>query len=367
MVNSTRKRSRTNALDRDESICEALCRWFDASHRKLPFREGKDAYGTWVSEMMLQQTQVKTVIPYFERWMQLFPNVTALANAPESAILSAWQGLGYYSRARNLHRTAKILVEEYDARLPSEPSQLVLLPGIGRYTAGAISSIAYDRAEPVVDGNVIRVLTRLDALHGDPRKKPLDEALWARAKTLVLRSDPSRFNQGLMELGALICTPKNPACSQCPLLPHCRAYPAGLIETLPELPQRKKVEVRHVVVLYVRRGNQVLLRQQPDDSAHWTKLYVMPFAETQSSTPAALLKSARSLACAIDPKAKLSTNVPLLTLRYPITRFRFTASVFALERLTRPSRYGTYIAIANLDRFAVPAPHRKLLERLLPR
>ena len=364
MVSPSRKRHSSISANRDERIVAELCTWFDATHRELPFRQGKNAYGTWVSEIMLQQTQVKTVIPYFERWMRRFPNVSTLATASEAEVLSVWQGLGYYSRARNLHRAAKLIVAEHGARLPNTPTELLRLPGIGRYTAGAIVSIAYDRPEPIVDGNVIRVLTRLDALHGDPRKQPLSEALWARAKALVESSDPSRFNQGLMELGALVCTPKNPTCSLCPLLKHCRGHTEGLVARLPELPKRAKAETRRVIVLYARRSTGVFLRHQPEGATHWAKLFVLPYVETKAQSAAARLEDARTYANTLSSRARVIDEHPITTLRYPITRFRFEADVYAVTGITAGNASGRYYSVTDTKNLALPAPHRRLLTKL---
>jgi A/G-specific adenine glycosylase len=365
MVNTSRKRPLLPDVERDENIVSTLTHWFDRTHRSLPFREAKNAYGTWVSEIMLQQTQVKTVIPYFERWMKEFPTVKALANAKESAVLNVWQGLGYYSRARNLHRAAKVIVDNHDSQIPSDPQELLKLPGIGRYTAGAIASIAYDIPEPVVDGNVIRVLSRLDALRGDPRKKPLSEMLWSRAKALVELSDPSRFNQGLMELGALVCTPKNPNCSQCPLLKSCRAFPLGFVDTLPELPKRAKAVPRQVVVLFARRGQSVFLLQQPESAIHWSKLHVLPFIETDTQSEKMLLANAKEFARKLDKRITFVEETPITTIQYPITRFRFQAVVFAVTGSISTSR-GKYFPRNALTDIAMPAPHRRLINKLLP-
>jgi len=207
--------------------------------------------------MMLQQTQVRTVIPYFQSWMQRFPNVRALANADESDVLHAWQGLGYYSRARNLRRAAQEMLRVHDGRVPERVAELLALPGIGPYSAGAIASIAYGHAEPLVDGNVIRVLSRLFALRGDPNKAPLKAELWARARALVPAEAPGDFNQSLMELGATVCTPRAPRCAACPLASHCQALARDLVETLPELPKRSKATPVHVVSAIAMRGGRV--------------------------------------------------------------------------------------------------------------
>nr|MDQ2644694.1 A/G-specific adenine glycosylase [Myxococcota bacterium] len=217
-----------------------LLRWYDRTRRELPWRETRDPYAIWVSEVMLQQTQVKTVIPYFERWLARFPGVRELSRAEEAEVLHAWQGLGYYSRARALKRAAELVVERHGGQLPSKSSELTALPGIGPYSAGAIASIAYGERVPVVDGNVIRVLTRVFALRGDPAKAPLRRELWRRAEELVPAARPGDHNQALMELGATVCVPEKPRCGECPLSEHCRGYAGGLAARLPELAPRPK-------------------------------------------------------------------------------------------------------------------------------
>jgi A/G-specific adenine glycosylase len=351
-------------MKRDERLTTLLLSWFDAHHRKLPFRLEKNAYVTWISEIMLQQTQVKTMLPYFERWMARFPNLETLAHAEESDVLEAWQGLGYYSRGRNLHRTAQLLVKERRATLPESPEELLKLPGIGRYTAGAIASIAYGRPVPAVDGNVIRVICRVDAIHGDPKRDPTEGQVWQRAAALVSRADPGRLNQALMELGALICTPKRPACGHCPLLANCRGRKLGLVERLPEVTKAKPPEPRHVVIVYSRRGKDVLLGHQPESAPHWAHLHVMPYVEVTGETTDERRKIAIEGFREVLPSLKLVKSQLVATHRYPITRFRFLAEVYATGPLERaPSTY-QYVSLTKATRLALPAPHRKLLERL---
>ena len=233
-----------------------LLRWYRRNRRDLPWRRTRDPYGVWVSEIMLQQTQVNAVLPYYRRFLQRFPNVRALAKAPEETVLSVWSGLGYYRRARALHRAAREVVDRYGGRVPADPETLRSLPGIGRYTAGAIASIAHGREEPVVDGNVRRVLSRLVGSAGN------DEAeLWGVATDLVRGSAPGDLNQALMELGALVCTPRSPECEGCPLRSGCAAYAAGSPEAFPERVKARPTERVRVAVAVVRRNGRVLLER----------------------------------------------------------------------------------------------------------
>jgi A/G-specific adenine glycosylase len=222
-----------------------LLPWYRRARRRLPWRavdEAPDPYRVWVSELMLQQTRVETVIPYFVRFLERFPDVRRLAAAPEEEVLALWAGLGYYSRARSLHRAARALVEERSGLFPDDVESWMALPGVGRYTAGAIVSIAFGKPAPILDGNVARVLTRLYGLRGDPRAGTLNRELWRTAERILPRRSISDFNQALMELGALVCTPRSPRCLVCPLREDCAAHREGLQEILPELRARAKIE-----------------------------------------------------------------------------------------------------------------------------
>lgn len=223
---------------------QELLAWFAQHQRDLPWRHTYDPYQVWVSEIMLQQTQVKTVLPYFERWMKALPTIEAVARASEERILKLWEGLGYYTRARNLHKAAKVIVEKHNGKFPQNLTDIRALPGIGRYTAGAIASIVFNQAEPIVDGNVIRVLARWTNFRKNTRDKKNLESIWSQAKALIPKSDARNFNQALMEFGALVCTPKNPACEKCPLQSVCKAYKAGTVDSLPNRgPSTRKIAI----------------------------------------------------------------------------------------------------------------------------
>lgn len=246
-------------------LAETIVAHFRAVQRDLPWRKRDDAYGIWVSEIMLQQTRVQTVIPYYERWLERFPTVEALAEAPLDDVLEHWAGLGYYSRARNLHRGAKEVVASYDGALPRDTAGLQKIPGIGRYTAGAIASMAYGTRAAVVDGNVIRVLARIYEVDEDAKSTAGKKRLWALAEELVPADAPGDFNQGLMELGALTCTPTNPACLLCPVREHCGAHANGTVDRYPVLPKRKKNADKPLldhVAVWAQRGARVLLARR---------------------------------------------------------------------------------------------------------
>ena len=245
-------------------ISSSLLTWYDANARVLPWRGFHDAYRTWVSEAMLQQTRVETVLSYYERFLSRFPDLPALAAAPEADVLKEWEGLGYYSRARNLWKGARQVVTEYGGILPREPEKLRTLSGIGPYTAGAIASIAYDVPVPAVDGNVIRVLSRIFGIRSnaaDPENRRRIEAL---AASLVPAERPGDYNQAVMDLGATVCVPGTPDCGRCPLSACCDAFRAGDASDLPVLPKAKPQKVIPYAVLLIRSGGRVLMRQRTE-------------------------------------------------------------------------------------------------------
>lgn len=251
------------------SLRESLLGWFDEHQRQLPWRETDDPYAIWVSEIMLQQTQVITVKAYYERWMELFPDVETLALASIEEVLDAWAGLGYYRRAKFLHRGAQKVVDELDGEIPDSAKGLKKIPGIGPYTAGAIASIAYGEAAPLVDGNVERVFARLFAIAGDPKTNANQKTFWNIAGALVDPEAPGDFNQSLMELGATVCTPKKPTCLLCPVRSSCQGFATGDPTTFPATVKRtkqKKVSVASLVICIEDEGTRsVLLVRRPQD------------------------------------------------------------------------------------------------------
>lgn len=244
-----------------------LLRWYDEEHRPLPWRANPSEYKTVVSEIMLQQTQVAAVLPFFAAFIKKFPSFAALADAAEEDVLKAWSGLGYYRRARNLKRTAEIVVREHGGRLPKDPKALRALPGFGEYTVGAVASIALGLRQPLVDGNVRRVIARLAALAGDLTKSPGKEKLWAICETLVDPARPGDFNQGLMELGATVCRPQEPLCLVCPLFERCRARQLGRAEAYPQPVARQRLQKVREVAVALMRGDKFLVLQRGEEQS----------------------------------------------------------------------------------------------------
>jgi A/G-specific adenine glycosylase len=246
-------------------IAVRLLEWYNVYARSLPWRGHPDPYAVWVSEIMLQQTRVETVMPYFKKWMERFPSILALADASQEQVLSAWEGLGYYSRARNLHRAAQVLVAQYAGKLPQNVGALRRLPGIGPYTAGAIASIAFRADEAVLDGNVRRVLSRVFDVKSPARSPEGERILWELAAAHLPPGSAGQYNQALMDLGALICTPRSPDCDHCPLHPFCLARAKGIQEQRP-VPAAKTEQPHHTVTAAViRRNGHFLIARRPEN------------------------------------------------------------------------------------------------------
>jgi len=252
-------------------IRQTLLTWFRSGHRELPWRKERDPYAIWVSEIMLQQTRTETVKGYFSRFMERFPSVRTLATAPLDDVLALWSGLGYYSRARNLHKAAQQIVSLHDGRFPVEPAAIAALPGIGPYTAGAIRSIALGQDAPILDGNVIRVLSRLFLLDERPESASGKRRYWSLAEALLptatleaAQNDPGDLNQSLMELGATVCLPRRPLCLTCPVAEHCQARQAGNPEDYPKAKAQREVPSLRMVTLVLCHHDQVLMVRRPE-------------------------------------------------------------------------------------------------------
>lgn len=348
------------------SVTRRLLCWYDRARRDLPWRRTRDPYAVWVSEVMLQQTQVATVLGHYRRWMQRFPDVRALAAAEEADVLHAWQGLGYYSRARSLLSGARAVVERHGGRLPDEVAALRALPGIGPYSAGAIASIAFGKREPVVDGNVKRVLCRLHALRGDPSRAPLAGALWELARELVPDDRPGDLNQALMELGATICTPRAPRCDACPIADTCRARGEGSAGELPELPRRQPPERVRMVAAVICRARRVLVSRLPDAAPRWAGMWQFPNVELGSRE-----QPDAGAARAAEQWTGLAVEVSgrVAVVRHAVTRFRITLDAYRCRAVRGRARALGCDAVswrrpAELDQLALPSAHRRLADRL---
>lgn len=247
------------------SFVAPLLSWYQNNARDLPWRSNLSPYRTWVSEIMLQQTQVDTVIPYYERWMARFPDVFSLASADEQEVLSVWEGLGYYSRARNLHKSARIVVKDLDGHLPQTVAALRKLPGIGPYTAGAIAAIAFNSDEVAVDGNIRRVISRLFDIREPARSPEGEKKIWQLAEANLPEGSAGTFLQAMMDLGAICCTPKSPSCHVCPVADDCGARLLGVQEERPVRLPRRKIPHSTVTAAVIRRRGQVLIARRQED------------------------------------------------------------------------------------------------------
>jgi len=334
-----------------------LLGWFDAHRRPMPWREDPRPYRVWISEIMLQQTQVATVIPYYERFLERFPDLASLAAADEEEVLALWSGLGYYRRARNLHRAARLLLMERGGRMPADAAGLADLPGVGEYTAGAIASIAYGLPEPAVDGNQIRVLTRLHVLGGDPARQPLKGLLREHARELLDRGRPGDLNQALMELGASVCRPRSPLCEVCPVAAECRAREHGETENFPQGAARAETLELKLEVGLFRRGGKVLLcrGERPFLSGLWNLPYRVE--DGAGRFPA---ESWEDLG--LNPRGLVELGEDRVTItRHRILR-RAVGGDATLRAGERPAQY-RWTPAGQLDELGLPAFARKLLER----
>lgn len=264
------------------TFADALLRWFDHSGRKhLPWQQQRTPYRVWISEIMLQQTQVTTVIPYYERFMQRFPDVSALAAVPLDEVLHLWTGLGYYARARNLHRAAQIVMDQQGGQFPETHAELLALPGIGRSTAGAILALARDERHAILDGNVKRVLARYFAIHGYPGEKQIEAQLWSLAEACTPTARVADYTQAIMDLGATLCTRSKPRCGECPVQMQCLAYAQGLQAQLPTGKPKSIRPQREAFALVALNSQGAVLLEQRPPAGLWGGLWVCPQFDTQ--------------------------------------------------------------------------------------
>ncbi|OGP54739.1 MAG: A/G-specific adenine glycosylase [Deltaproteobacteria bacterium RBG_13_52_11b] len=339
------------------NIQQRLLRWFEKNKRELPWRKTRDPYAIWISEMMLQQTQVATVIPYYLKFLKLFPTVRHLARADLSDVLRVWEGLGYYSRARNLHKAARTVVILFNGKIPDNPEDLLSLPGVGRYTAGAILSIAFNRESPVLDGNVKRVLSRLYAIPGDPKERKIEERLWDISGSLIPKGNAHSFNQALMELGATICIPKEPLCLLCPLQQLCRARKQGNPESYPKKVSKKAIPHVEAVSAVIIKEGRVLLKHRPPRGL-LGGLWEFPNWEIEKGKD---LK--RSLKNHLKKEMALTAKVDGLvgTLKHTYSHFRLTLHVYYCQ-IPDGKASGKWVSARNLHHYPMSRLHRRIAQ-----
>ena len=356
---------RPDAAEDVAELRRRLLAWYRRNRRDLPWRRTRDPYAIFLSELMLQQTRVETVIPYYERFLARFPDVASLARAAQDDVLSLWAGLGYYGRARNLHRAARQVVREHAGALPGDARALRELPGVGRYTAGAVASIAFDHEEPAVDGNVTRVLARLRGIDGDVTSPAVIRRLWQEAEALARSRSPGAVNQGLMELGATLCTPRAPRCPACPWRQSCRAHRDGNAEALPvKKPKAAPRDVEAVAGVIERRGRWLVV-QRPARGL-LGGLWELPGGDCRAGEdPArALARSLRERLGLAIPGAQAQGHV-----EHAFTHLRLRLHVFrcgpAPGRVTRAELAAhRWLPPERIDTLPVGGPTRKALALL---
>jgi A/G-specific adenine glycosylase len=351
----------TFSVSEKATLRRRLLTWFRANQRDLPWRASRDPYAIWVSEVMLQQTQVSAVIPFFNRFLFRFPSIAELAQAHEQEVLKHWEGLGYYRRARHLHQAAQLIVREHEGIFPQKAVDASELPGMGRYTLGAVLSQAFDQRHPIVDANVARILCRLLAWTKELETKETQDWLWANAESLLPMKQVGDFNQALMELGQTICTTGQPSCLLCPLRDICRGHARGLAETLPK--RRAKTRQTQVTerAIILRKGKQVLLCQRTSDAVRWANMWEFPTSNS--------LLDANTL-CQELTGYHCSDARPIGSLEYGITRFKVTLEVIEAKYNGGRQQHDAYQKLVwvkpeQLADYPLSVPQRRLAQRFV--
>ena len=323
----------------------------------LPW-QGADAYRVWLSEIMLQQTQVATVIPYYRRFVSSFPNVSALAAATEEQVLTHWSGLGYYARGRNLHRAAQIVVEKFDGEFPREFDQIIELPGIGRSTAAAICALAYHERCAILDGNVKRVLSRYCGIEGWAGNKKVEEQLWQQAEALLPPKDVAIYTQSLMDMGATVCTRSRPKCAICPVQADCIALQAERINELPSPRPRKVVPEKHSTFLLLMHGNDILLEKRPG-SGIWGGLWCPPQVESENELTEYIQRNGM----------KICKQIELKEFTHTFTHFKLHITPLLIRVAQKPQQVqqagSEWLNVEEALQAAIPTPVRQVLKQLL--
>jgi A/G-specific adenine glycosylase len=356
------------------AINSNLLEWYQQNARDLPWRRTHDPYAVWVSEIMLQQTQVKTVLAYWKRWMLALPDIRALARAKPGRLHKLWEGLGYYTRVRNMQKAARLILATHQGEFPRQFDDVLALPGIGRYTAGAICSIAFNQPKPILDGNVIRVVSRLFGIAGDPHQKPTNADLWRVAEQLVQQASMtvhvsgntksgcprcSQLNQSLMELGALVCTPKQPRCEACPVARQCVARREDRVEELPGRRPRARSTALKFVAFVTEKDARFFVRQRPANSVN---AHLWEFPNVELASGEADLKAAARKALGYTPQGFQA----VCKFKHSITRYRITLDVLrVIGNGSGPTRRdGRWLGLKQLRRLAFTGAHKKILEQI---
>lgn len=343
-------------------ISQVIIKWYKKNKRDLPWRDSENPYLIWISEIILQQTRVNQGINYFYLFIEKFPDINSLARASIDEVLKIWQGLGYYSRARNMHYTAQQIVKQYNGKFPDNYNNLIKLKGVGEYTAAAIASIAFNKPEPVLDGNVFRVLSRLYGISESTQTSGGKKIFMKKALELILPEAPGLFNQAIMEFGALQCIPKKPDCLNCDLKLYCYAFQNDLVNKLPVKKQKIKQRNRFLHFLYIKYDNKTYIEQRKQNDI-WKLLYQFPVIETENTCSIELLKKNRQWQHLFNNTKITIKSIPKEKIHL-LTHQKLYAKFYMIE-IEEPNQFLTEnyleINIKNLKKYSVP----KLIDNYL--
>jgi A/G-specific adenine glycosylase len=345
------------SISQKGKIQTQLLQWFKKKGRNLPWRKTRDPYAIWVSEIMLQQTQVATVIPYYQRFLKSFPTIRHLAKTDLSKVLKVWEGLGYYSRARNLHQASQIVLNHFHGSIPDTLKDLFSLPGIGPSTAGAILSFAFNKVAPILDGNVERVLSRLFAVSGSPGKKKTQQLLWQISESLIPKGYSNPFNQALMDLGSMLCTPKEPECDRCPLRHFCKGRASGEPERYPSKRAKRVIPHRKAISAVIKKDGKVLLNQRPPTGL-LGGLWEFPNWEIEGEKRLRLRNYIKK-EMGINVKVKESIGI----FQQTYSHFKLILHAFHCQYLNGKGK-GKWVPIKKLPAFPISRIHRKIAEKI---
>lgn len=348
-------------------IRKALLKWWDDGRRDLPWRRSEEPYAVWLAEVMLQQTRIETVIPYYERFLKRFATVESLAEAKTDEVLKLWEGLGYYGRARNLHKAARMVVHQYGGCFPNTAEELGKLPGVGRYTAGAVASIAFHEPTPAVDGNVIRVLCRLFCIREEPTKTAVRNNLWQLARMLVSTKRPGDFNQSMMELGATVCKVVQPNCDGCPLKRFCLARKNGLEAVLPHVPKAPKLPEYEIAAGLVFRNGRILITKRKPEGL-LGGLWEFPGGKREKGET---LAQTAGREIREETGIEVSVGSLLVSVRHAYSHFKIVLHAFLCEYRGGQARAIGCDAVKwvwpkQLKQYAFPAANQKIIKKLMP-
>ncbi len=345
----------------EKSFSKLLIKWYKKHARDLPWRKTKDPYKIWISEVMLQQTTVSAVIPYYENWIKIFPNVESVARAPLQKVLKVWQGLGYYTRAKNIHASSQVICKEFNGQIPSDPEVLRKFPGFGPYTIGAVLSIAFNQRRPVIDANVRRVVMRLQAIKGfaDPSQ---DTKVLGFLDKIMPNKEMNLFNQALMELGALVCRNREPRCLVCPVKEFCQAYQKGIQELIPT-PKRTIIKEVHVAIAVIEKNGKFFIQKRPSNGL-FADLWEFPGGKIEKgeSPQEALQREIKE-----ELGVRIQSSRPLMNVQHYYTQFRANLKVFAcsVNPLPKSDASHKWVPHRNFTDYPMPSGSAKIVERLM--